>query len=457
MDMLPPSEITLDPVTLELISDAMELARQVNDSRPLPDDVIANIQKELLDERVFNSNAIEGNTLTLRETRIVLRTGGITEVGRRRDATEALNLGKAIAKVAEMVPVCESWSDIDRFMDVHETLLTGVDDDSAGTIRSQRVMISGAKFQPPSPEEVVVLLRQFFAHLNTAIATDSEPVRLAAWVHWGIARIHPFEDGNGRLARLWQDLILFGNRLTAAVIRPSDRTEYYAALETADTGDFNPLTQLVTRSLSKTLQVSVNALRECDELKDWAVSLVGETSARVDEQRQLEYMRWRRQMELLQDAFERCAAQVTDASDGTVEVQVRAFGVLDQSTWETLRSGGTASMTTCFWANFRNGNERIQYCFFFGRHWLTDVDRDTPGIGTSTCLLVSEQRGDDRAVRLSEVPDCPLALREILVVDDRLARKRYDIDKAKDEYDLNVDPLQVARDFVQEVFLRRLT
>lgn len=150
-------------------------------------------------------------------------------------------------------------------------------------------------------------------------------------------------DGNGRMARLWQDLILFGSKLTAAVIRQEERSEYYASLTSADDGDFNPLIQLVTRSLNRTLQIYVNAQREVDELKHWAVDIVGETNARVDEKRRLEYLRWVRQMEQVKDAFQRCATQLTTASDGSVEVQVNGFDILDQPTWETLRSGGSAS------------------------------------------------------------------------------------------------------------------
>ncbi len=455
MDISSPGNVALDQVTLELISDAKKLARLVNESRPLSQEVIRNIEKELLGERVYNSNAIEGNTLTLRETRSVLQAGSIADVSRRREAAEALNLAKAIAEVQEMIQEPESWSDIHRFTAVHRTILSGVKDDAAGRIRSDGILITGAKYQPPDPSQLDMLLSQFFATLKDA--TQLEPILVASWAHWVIVRIHAFADGNGRLARLWQDLILFGNKLTAAVIQLQDRTEYYATLESADGGNLNPLTQLVARSLNRTLQIYLNEQREVDELKGWAAGIVGETNARVNEKRKLEYLRWVRQMDQVRDAFERCATQVTNASDGAVEIQVNSFDIIDQPTWETLRSGGNAPKTWYFWANFRNGNVRVQYCFFFGRHWFSEADRDTPGIGPSTCLLVSEQRGDEKAVRLSEIQNCPLTLRETLVVDDKLARKRFDIAEERDVYDLEIDSLQVAREFVQEVFLKRLT
>lgn len=454
MDIPSPQEISLDQVTQELILDAVELARLVNERRPLPREVIENIQEELLGERVYNSNAIEGNTLTLRETKSVLETGGIIDVGRKREATEALNLGKAIAEVQELVGDRESWSDLARFIAVHRTLLTDVKNHAAGVIRSERVIITGAKHQPPNPLKLHLLLEQFFGQLKDA--TEIDPVWLATWVHWVIARIHPFQDGNGRMARLWQDLILFGHQLTAAVIRQQDRSEYYSALSSADDGKFNPLTQLVARSLSKTLQIYINAQREVDELKDWAVDIVGESNARLEEKRKLEYLRWGWQMDQLRDAFERCATQVTSASDGSVEVQVRSFDIVDQPTWETLRSGGRAAKTWFFWTNFRRGTERVQYCFFFGHHFFSPEDRGVSEIGPSACLLVSEQIGDAEAVRLTELDDCPVTLRELVIVNDKVARKRLDIAQDLLVYDLDIDPLKVAREFVQEVLLNRM-
>ncbi len=89
------------------------------------------------------------------------------------------------------------------------------------------------------------MVKRFFARLKEP--PEVHPVLLGAWAHWTIARIHPFFDGNGRMARLWQDVVLFRNRLTCAILRVEDRREYLSALEEADEGRFNPLTQLVAQ------------------------------------------------------------------------------------------------------------------------------------------------------------------------------------------------------------------
>ena len=95
MDIPSPSEVSLDQVTQELIVDATELAIQVNERRPLPANVIESIQDELLGERVYNSNAIEGNSLTLRETRSILQTGEIV----LQDSAESLRQNEMVQKV----------------------------------------------------------------------------------------------------------------------------------------------------------------------------------------------------------------------------------------------------------------------------------------------------------------------------------------------------------------------
>ena len=199
---------------------------------------------------------------------------------------------------------------------------------------------------------------------------------------------------------------------------------------------------------SATIMDSIDALdREVRALSADRFMSVGAETFRVE---------YNRATPKLRDAFERCATQVTNASDGSVEVQVRSFDIVDQSTWETLRSGGRAGKTWFFWANFRRGDERIQYCFFFGRHFFSPIDQGVANIGPSACLLVSEQIGEGEAVLLENIDNCAVTLREVITVDDKLARKHFDLSLDSLAYDLNVDPLVVAREFVQEVLLNRM-
>jgi len=451
MKILPPN-LVLDKVSNELIQDALRLARKVNDFRPLSPDLLDKVQKDLLGERVYNSNAIEGNTLTLRETRLVLQTGSGIDVGRRREAQEAINLAQAFGQIQDAP---RSTIDQSHFLEIHRLLFNDVNARIGGIYRHEDVMISGAKYQPPDSSLVSVLMDEFFDYLKSAIVTTDSAIQIATWAHWCISRIHPFYDGNGRMARLWQDLVLFQGKLTAAVIRLQERSRYYDCLTAADDGDLNPLVQLIAQSVSMTLQLYINAYNEVDSIKDWAASLVEESDTRSQEQRTLEYTRWKLRMEEIRDAFQRCAAQLTNASAGQIEVELNSFPIIDQATWDSLRSGEGASRTWFFWLNCRRDNRRIGYCFFFGKHWWSSADRSLGAIPPTVCLLISEQEGRDNPVLLDSMEESPLSTREILVMDGKLARRVVN-SAGETLVEPDSDAVKVAQAFLQEVLLKRV-
>ena len=324
-----------------MLQDLNELAHQVNEIRPLADEVLRQVKDESFGERVYSSNAIEGNTLTIRDTRLILESKTYLDIRRKLEAQEALNLGEAANRIEQLLELEGAWHDVSSFLEVHEILMKGVSDRIAGVLRNRDVMIMGAKQQSPGSHQVSDLIDQFFSHLSEADKTTNGLV-LATWAHWAIARIHPFEDGNGRLARLWQDLLLLRARSTVAIIRPQDRETYLDALSKADQGEFNPLAQLICQRVMSTLQVYLNAQEAADALQGWAAEIVGETAAREAERRKLDYQRWLQAVEQLRDAFERCASLINRGGDRSVEVQVQNYDIIDQPTWETLLSGGSA-------------------------------------------------------------------------------------------------------------------
>ena len=259
-------DIQIDSANQELLKDLDRLKATIDASRPLDASVVSRLRIELLGDQVHNSNAIEGNTLTLRETRAVLESGQLVDVGRKRDHLEALNLGKAVESIEATIGHGPSFSDQGFFRDVHRLLMTGIQDDCAGIYRRDRVTIAGAKHQPP--RELQPHLDQLFDELSDI--TGCHPAVVAAWAHWAIARIHPFLDGNGRMSRLWQDYILLAHNYSPAIIPQSQRKVYYDALQSADEGDFSHIIQLVVQSAIATSQMYVNAIRQSDEVGDWA-------------------------------------------------------------------------------------------------------------------------------------------------------------------------------------------
>lgn len=450
MELTRLTDIKLDDVTKDLYKDLEETARQVNDFRPLSESVLQSVHQELLGDRVYSSNAIEGNTLERRETIEILKTGHI-DVAKRREATEVVNLGKAIGHTSEFRH--EQVASVDQLLKVHHLLLAGINDEWAGHIRNVRVLISGAKHQPPDDRQVQELLNSLFGQLSQ---DDTIPCPLlATWCHWGIARIHPFHDGNGRMARLWQDLILFNGRLTCAIIRPEDRREYLDALGAADEGEFNPLCQLVAQRVAKTFDMYLTAQQQEDALGTWATEIVGESEARLAESRRLEYMRWSRKMEELRYAFERCASLISDKATDA-EIQVWRYDIVDQSAWENLRSGMPTSRTWYFKLVFRKANKFLTYFFFVGKHFWGDADNDQDRSKPHACLLISEGDRGGVAIRLDQFKSAPLSIREIFVSQDQFVRKRYDATQGEDTYDRGISPTKIAQDFISEVMLERL-
>ena len=448
MEVPAPTTIQLDLVTQGLISDATELADVVNRRNPLPAAVREQIQKDLLEEMVYNSNAIEGSTLTLRQTKEVLQSQESLE----REAREAINLADAIDQVRRMVHQRDAWSSLEAFLGVHRTLLTGVNDGAAGCIRDEPVVISGAPHQPPAPEEVEPLLHEFFSSLNKAATVD--PLLLASWTHWAVSYVHPFQDGNGRMARVWQDLILSGHGFPAALIRLQDRREYYDSLGAADRGNFDPLTQLIARSLSRTLQVYLNASREVDELNDWAASLMKAASSERAERRRLEYLRFTSQFEQLRDSFQRCATQINSVSDDGLEIRFQPFEMINQPTWETVRAAGPSSNPWYFWLRFRRGEQRLSYCFYFASVSSLDPTKGDVLTGPNVSLHVAEQESDGQLHSLDTNES--VSLREIVFADGQLTRRRYLPAEDVCINESSVLHLDIAREFVEEVLLKRL-
>ncbi|MBU0719361.1 MAG: Fic family protein [Planctomycetes bacterium] len=456
MELWSPDKIELDQASRALIDDVGDTARRVNDLRPIPPDVLKRIQDGLLGERVFSSNAIEGNTLDLRETVMVLKTGEISG-GRKREHREAWNLGIAVKMITEWVDTEESCHSVDRLLEVHRTLLQDINDDWRGRFRDCKVLITGAKHQSPSASEVPVLAKQLLDCL--AQPRDSNTVLWATWAHWGLARIHPFRDGNGRMARLWQDLVLLQGRLTCAIIRPQDRKDYVDALEQADEGDFNSLTQLVAQRVLITFDQYLTAFRKDEQLDSWVESLVQESEVRLDERRKLSYMQWSRIMERLRSEFQICASRISDAST-EMTIQVRDYDLIDQQSWENIASGAGAKQTWFFIVDCSCRGMRWQYFFFFGKHyWSDELADDEERSENRVCVLISEgDAGGAKAVRLDrEEYRGPITLREIFVVDKTLVRKRIDCVTGELVYDRDVSPLQIAQDFLGEVVSHRLT
>lgn len=183
----------------------------------------------------YDSNRIEGNTLTLRETDIIIHKGLTVSGKSMREHLEATNHYEAVHFIRDLVKDNITVSS-NIVKQIHAIILQGVDRENAGVYRSVPVAISGSRHIPPQPLLIPDLMEDFDSYIQKD-SLQLHPVIVAADVHEKIATIHPFTDGNGRTARLVMNLVLMQHGYPIANI-PGDtdsRLAYYSALEKFNT------------------------------------------------------------------------------------------------------------------------------------------------------------------------------------------------------------------------------
>jgi Fic family protein len=219
------------------------LKKILDSYRPLQEEVVANLHDDLVLRWTYNSNAIEGNTLTLKETKVALE--GITIGGKTmREHFEAINHREAIYFVESLVTKDEPLSEW-QIKSVHQLILKNIDDKNAGVYRKTNVIISGADHIPPDAIHVESEM-QAFINWYKRTATGLHSVERAARVHADFVKIHPFVDGNGRTSRLLMNLELMKSGYPPVVLPVEKRLEYYEAMDKAHTkNDYEPFLLLI--------------------------------------------------------------------------------------------------------------------------------------------------------------------------------------------------------------------
>jgi Fic family protein len=219
------------------------LKQKLDSYHPLPWEIISKLREDLVLRWTYNSNAIEGNTLTLKETKVVLE--GITIGGKTiREHFEAINHREAIYFVEELVKKQEPLSEW-QIKSIHQLILKNIDDNNAGTYRKANVIISGADHIPPDAVHVDSKMQNFIKWYQNE-AQSLHPVERAGRMHADFVKIHPFTDGNGRTSRLLMNLELMKEGFPPAILPVEKRLQYYEALDKAHTqNDYESFLSLI--------------------------------------------------------------------------------------------------------------------------------------------------------------------------------------------------------------------
>lgn len=233
--------------------------------RPLPKALVDNLDNWFRVELTYSSNAIEGNTLTRKETALVVEKG-LTVGGKTlKEHLEATNHAQAIDWVQAKVSNNQNDLTEQDVLKIHEIVLEGIDTENAGRYRNVPVRISGSPLVLPNWAKVPDLMHEFLSWIKLAEKT-MHPVEVASEAHYRLVSIHPFVDGNGRTARLLMNLILLRQGYPFAIIQKKDRLAYISSLEKAQLGGSKAdYLELINQAVNLSLDIYLNAVENKEE------------------------------------------------------------------------------------------------------------------------------------------------------------------------------------------------
>ena len=217
------------------------LKSAIDGYRPFSEHVVKQLRDYYRIGLTYSSNAIEGNTLTESETKVVIEDG-ITIGGKSlREHYEAIGHAKAYDHIYSLLDKPVSEEDI---LFLHKLFFEKIDSENAGSYRKKNVIITGTDYLPPDYQKVPELMEKYIWNLNREVK-DKHPLEQASDLHAEFESIHPFTDGNGRIGRLLLSIFTIKNDYCPVIIPPIRRAEYITAMRKSNKGDLNALRALV--------------------------------------------------------------------------------------------------------------------------------------------------------------------------------------------------------------------
>lgn len=255
----------LDPVIVERLQEKLS---RLQNLRPLPKSAVKKLRKHLLLEMTYNSNAIEGNSLTLRETFLIINEGVTVKGKPLKDHLEAKDHYAALHYLYELVEADKRNTVSEQLIrSLHQLITHETEREWAGVYRNANVIITGAKHQPPDALEVPLEMANLVGWMEEQ-RSELNVVELAALLHHRLVHVHPFFDGNGRTARLLMNVVLMQSEYPLTIILKNDRKKYYSVLSQADQKNFKPLVLFVAQAVERTLDIYLKTLTPVTEERE---------------------------------------------------------------------------------------------------------------------------------------------------------------------------------------------
>lgn len=261
----------LDKKIQKRIDDKLKL---LNSFRPLPVTAVKKLKEQFEIEMTYNSNAIEGNSLTLKETYLVINEGLTIKGKPLKDHLEAKSHKEALDYLYSLVEKGKNNTVSERFIrSLNQIVMQNIDREWAGKYRNSGVIIGGADHKPPEALEIPRLMQNLISWVGDNSKKKMHPVELASILHHKLVYIHPFFDGNGRTSRLAMNIILMQSGFPLVIVLKNDRKRYYQSLSLADKGDYIPFVNFIARAVERTLDIYLKILIPGKKGKEEFVSL----------------------------------------------------------------------------------------------------------------------------------------------------------------------------------------
>lgn len=243
----------------DILQKTDSLKSDIDGHRPFSGHVVKQLRDYYRIGLTYTSNAIEGNTLTESETKVVIEDG-ITIGGKSlREHLEVVGHAKAYDHIYSLMERDISENDI---LDLHSILMKEISPEDAGRYREKNVIITGTDYLPPNYSKIPELMKKHIKNLST-FSGDKHYLEWACDIHSEFELIHPFTDGNGRIGRLILNILTIKKGYCPVIIPPIRRADYITALQKTNKGDFYTLREFVLNVVyeeMKSLQRLVESL-----------------------------------------------------------------------------------------------------------------------------------------------------------------------------------------------------
>ena len=334
--------IDIDGEIEESLNNVEKVIKDLNDRRNkgLPEALEKKINTHLQTLHVYNSNAIEGNQLSLRETELVLESLS-GDIVHGKYETEAISLNKANDYLYDLISGKASLGR-KSLLELHGLIMEGSDFER-GEYRKGEVTIKNSDHKPPPPALVESSVDELFQWINRS-AHEYSPIVMATILHHWLTWIHPFSDGNGRTTRMFFNFFLLQRGYPMIIVKLEDRDAYYDALVTADSGDISKLLELFIDKSRQTVNVYEEFINDLERELEWENKFKQFAKKKEEEYQkardlyQYDYEIWKRQVEVFRELLKEAVATV-DPYLENISFEIQEFEMLTFNKFLDLLEG----------------------------------------------------------------------------------------------------------------------